>query len=87
MAKTDDPTWDSFEDELNLVSTDRCLLGQYLDSLEPEYRSLAEAALADKRISGNSIYKALVSRGLEAGDSVLKVHRSGTCLCARSKGI
>lgn len=61
----------------------RCKLGDLIELLADEDRAALEAALAAEWMTAAHITRALNDEGFDIGNTTVKEHRNGVCLCAR----
>lgn len=59
-----------------------CRVRTILETLEPKDQKILREALTDGRWTGNSLSKALNSRGIKVGDKVITKHMIGGCSCS-----
>jgi hypothetical protein len=76
-------SWETLEQDALAYSAfgqDLCKFGKYLASLGTS-RQYVEDALDNSKISNKALYRALVSRGMECGNTSLDRHRRKECTC------
>jgi FtsZ-interacting cell division protein ZipA len=80
-----DDLWKDFTDDVMSVSVafkkEKCCVGRFIDSLDPEAQQLVTAALANDKFSSVALLKALKKRGYKYGKSVITYHRRLNCSC------
>ena len=61
-----------------------CKMGRIIAELDPEDRTILEAALADFNTwTGAGLTKAINERGLDITRETLHAHRTGRCACLK----
>ena len=58
-----------------------CVFGDFIATLPPADQADVTTALADMTITTKAIFVACRNRGYVGGDTVVRRHRRGECLC------
>ncbi len=58
-----------------------CLFAEYMAGLSKEDRAGLTEALEDRGVSARAIFIACRNNGYTGGDSVVRRHRRGDCVC------
>ena len=61
--------------------TTKCGVTTWLAAQSPQDRAAAQAALADARMMGTTIHRAMRATGYDAGLASVQRHRRGDCKC------
>lgn len=77
--------WEHLESEAlkatRRVSSDRCFLGRFLDSLDSKAQGFVDVALSNTNIGHSALHQALAERGFRGSREVLTRHRKSKCIC------